>query len=158
MIETQEDVIYISYRNDKEVKELWRVSPVTKIAEFIVQPDNVFPPLRKELTKKEQKENEKREKKRQEKIITPFEQYTEYYKSCSKKASLENINYITEYLLPLGYCDFEKEGDQLHFKHYDDDDFETTMKTKTCTECGTKCIICIDKTICVHCENSEMVG
>ena len=86
-----DEVIYISYRNDDEKKELWRVSPVTKIAEFVVQPDNVRPTLRSELTKKEVKENEKRRKTDRELIKTPYIEYQEYYTSCVKKS---NVLYI----------------------------------------------------------------
>ena len=132
-----EDVTYISYRNDEDKKELWRVSPVTRIAEFVVQPDNLLPTLRREPRKNESD--------------TPYIKYQEYYTSCVKKAKVLEIRYITEYLIELGYCEFEKEGDQLHFKTYDDDPVGTIMKTKVCDTCNESCILNIDKTTCMVC-------
>ena len=146
-----EDVIYISYRNDEDKKKLWRVSTATKIAEFVVQPDNVRPTLRSELTKKEVKENEKIRKTDRELIKTPYVKYQEYYTSCVKKSNVLDIKYITEYLIPLGYCEFQREGHQLKFSSYDDDPAGTIMKTKTCETCGNSYIINIDETNCVHC-------
>ena len=116
-----EDVSYISYRNEEDINELWRISPITKIAEFI--------PIPKEPS--------------------------EYFTRCSKQAKSMDIKYITEYLIPLGYCEFERDGDQLHFKQYDDDPEGTIMKTKTCDTCSTVCIINIEETACMSCRSNQ---
>ena len=150
LIMENEDVTYVSYRNDEGTKELWRVSPVTKIAEFIVQPDNMVPSLRNTLTTQEAKTNEKRDD--DKKIKTPFGIYTEYYKSCFSKIDKESeIDYITEYLIKLDYCEFEKEGNQLHFKKYDEDPEGTIMKSKDCNTCEKEFVINTDKDTCLTC-------
>lgn len=117
------DVIYISYRNDDDKTELWRISPVTKIAEFIPIPKKP----------------------------------SEYFTRCTKAATTMDIRYITEYLIPLGYCEFERDGDQLHFKLYSDDPPGTIMKTKDCDTCNKSLIINVDETTCIGCKHMKSV-
>jgi hypothetical protein len=119
-----ENVSYIVYRDEDNKKQLWRISPVTKIAEFIPVP----------------------------------EEPTKYFTRCSKEAGTElEIDYITEYLLSQGYCEFEREGDQIFFKHYDDDSAGTIMKNKYCQGCGDNCIINLDQDTCNACKTTGMV-
>lgn len=119
-----ENVSYIVYRDEDNKNQLWRISPITKIAEFIPVPTEP----------------------------------SKYYTRCLKEAGMElNIKYVTEYLISLGYCEFEREGDQIFFKHYDDDPAGTIMKSKTCQGCGENCVINVDKFTCNSCDITGMV-
>ncbi len=119
-----ENVSYIMYRDEENKQTLWRISPVTKIAEFIPMPEKA----------------------------------TTYYTRCLGLAGVAmDIKYVTEYLISLGYCEFEREGDQIFFKHYDDDPTGTIMKNKNCDTCGDNCVINLDKTTCNACKTAGMV-
>ena len=141
-----EDVSYVTFKNDDGIVELWRISPITKKAEFLQQPQKLE--LRKELDKGEILWNSQNIVRPA--IITPFKEYQNYYTSrTTKDTRHEGMRYITEFLIPKNFCEFERDGNVITFKHYDDDPLGVIMKTKECHTCGKEFIINMDQTNCM---------
>lgn len=117
----EDDVTYISYINDDEKLDLWRVSTVTKIAQQIDR----------------------------------AEQSPEYPQSMLERSVKHDIRYITEHLKELGFCEFQRDGQFIHFKEYYTEGDDIFMHTKNCKECGVECLLNTDQEKCLKCRESR---
>lgn len=139
----EELVDYIKYKEgDKMV--FWGISPITKTAHQLIEPKKVEEP---KLVPKPTNKSTKKEKK----LYEIYTKELEHYRRCIKKANEKDIEYITEYLIKLGYCNLERDGLIYHFTEYFDGDPRISMITKECPSCGDEVLLNIDAKSCQQC-------
>lgn len=86
--------------------------------------------------------------------IERAEQSPEYPLDMLPKSG-RHIRYITEYLIDLGFCEFERDGQLIHFKEYYVKGEDVFMHTKTCKDCSVESILNTDQEKCLKCRKSR---
>lgn len=125
----QDDKVeYIYYMNEKEEKEYWGISPVTNTAHKLQPPSKRDPEYTKQLN---------------------------HFNKCTQEAHNVKVEFITTYLIKLGYCNFERNGYVYNFTKYFDDSTSTTMITKPCDKCGNEVLLNTEINTCRHCIHGE---
>lgn len=82
-------------------------------------------------------------------------QSPEYPQSMLERSTKYDISYITEYLTELGFCEFQRDGQFIHFKEYRVGGEDLYMCTKNCEQCDVECLLNTDQEKCLKCRDNR---
>jgi len=142
MIQQDDKVEYIYYKNERGEKEYWGISPVTNIAHKLRPPTK---PKRGRKTDEEFKQE-----------IEEYNKQLNHFNRCTEEAINGKVEFITEHLIKQGYCNFERDGDIYHFAKYLDESPYVTMLTKDCVNCGNQVLLNQEIDKCQNCRKHNL--